>query len=257
MFHLLEIEGRKLLPSREFWLSISAYACLLPAAIVSLKLFSFEVPNSQAGVNLFVFPDVWRNVAYVASWVNYLLYVVLLQVVTNEYQFRTIRQNVIDGLTRRQYVTGKVWLLIVFSVAAMVLVAALALLGGFFGPTRAPQAVVFDGAEAVPLFGLQLFGYLTLALALGTLARKPGAAILAFIGYTLMVEPLLRGLVLPATIGRYLPSHLFATLVPNPFFGYVGLGVSTSIGMTTIGLSAAYAGAFVLVTGWLVATQDL
>jgi hypothetical protein len=258
MFHLLEIELRKLVPSRDFWLSISAYVFLLPAAFVSLKLFSFEVPNSQMGINLFVFPDVWHNISYVGSWVNYLLYVVVLQVITHEYQHRTMRQNVIDGLSPREYVMGKVSLLALFTLASMLLVAALALLGGWVGSADAAHGIgSFAGGSAVLLYGLQLFGYVALALFLGTLTRKTGAAILAFIGYTLMLEPLLRGLILPTAIGRYAPSYVLGRLVPNPFFGYVGMGGSLTVGTTTILLAAAYAAVLVAAASWLVTRQDL
>ena len=257
MPYLLEIELHKLLPSRDFWLSASTYAVLLPAAFVSLKMFSFEIPNSQMGVNLFVFPDVWRNVTYVGSWVNYLLYVVALQIVTHEYQFRTMRQNIVDGLSPQQYVGGKVILFALLTLASMLLVTALALLGGLVGSAHTQAVGAFAGSGAVLLYGLQLCGYLALALLLATQTRKTGVAILMFIGYTLMAEPLARGLLLPSAIGRYAPSHVFSQLVPNPFFGYVGMGGSLAVAPTSIALAGVYTAAFIMAAAWLVSRQDL
>lgn len=257
MFTLLEIELRKLVPSRDFWLSVTAYVILMPAVFVSLKFFNISPPNSRIGFNLYDFPDVWHNLAYVAQWVNYLLYVIVLQTLTHEYQLRTIRQNIIDGLSRWQYLSGKLILLIVLTLGSMLLVSVLTLLSGWLMSDNPDPSQMFGKIEYLGLYGLQLLGYLSLALLIATLARKTGMAILAFTGYTLMIEPLLRSLVLPQAVGRYLPSHLLARLIPNPFFGYVGMGAPAPVDPATIGLSGVYIIAFVLCSGWLIARQDL
>jgi ABC-2 type transport system permease protein len=257
MFTLLEIELRKLVPSRDFWLSVTVYVILMPAVFLSLKLFNLKVPNSDIGFNLYDFPDVWHNLAYIAQWVNYLLYIIVLQTVTHEYQFRTIRQNIIDGLSPWQYLWGKVILLMVFTLGSTLLVAVLALLGGLFMSDNPDQSQMFVKIEYVGLYCLQLFGYLSLAMLIGTLVRKTGMAILAFTGYTLMVEALLRNLFLPRAVGRYLPSHMLDRLVPNPFFGYVGMGAPAPVDPSTIGISGMYIIAFVLISGWLIAKKDL
>ena len=257
MLTLLELELRKLVPSRDFWLSMTAYAMLVPAVFLSLKLFDFTVPKSQVGFNLYGFPDVWHNVAYVAQWVNYLLYVIVLQTVTQEYQFRTIRQNIIDGLSPWQYLWGKVSLLMVFTLGSTLLVAVLAMLGGLFLAERPDESQMFVKIEYVGLYCLQLFGYLSLALLIGTLVRKTGMAILAFVGYTLMVEPLLRSLLLPRSIGRYLPSHVLGRLIPNPFLGYVGMGAPPPIDPAIIVIGGVYMMVFVLCSGWLIARRDV
>lgn len=252
----LEIELRKLVPSRDFWLSVTAYVILVPAVLLSLGLFNVKLPSSQLGSNLYDFPDVWHNLAYIAQWVNYLLYVIVLQTLTQEYQFRTIRQNIIDGLSPWQYLWGKVILLMVFTLGSTLLVAVLALLGGLFLSDNHDHSQMFVKIEYVGLYCLQLFGYLSLAMLIGTLVRKTGMAILAFIGYTLMVEPLLRSR-LPWAVGHHLPSYVLGRLVPSPFVGYVGMGAPAPVDPGTIGISGVYIIAFVLLSGWLIATKDL
>ena len=95
------------------------------------------------------------------------------------------------------------------------------------------------------------------ATRIATLVRKTGTAILAFIAYTLLVEPLLRTLILPHALGRILPSHVFGLLVANPFFGYVGMQTVAGADASTLALSTFYVVALVLTSGWLIARQDL
>lgn len=257
MCKALEIELRKLVPSRDFWLSVVAYVLLMPAAFLSLKLFSFRVPNSEIRFNLYDFPDVWHNLAYVAQWINFLLYVVVLQIVTHEYQFRTIRQNVIDGLSPWQYLWGKALLLVVFALGSTLLVAVLSLLGGLFMSDSYDPSQTFVKIGYMGLYAVQVLGYLSLAMLVGTLVRKTGTAVLAFLGYTLIVEYLLRSHVFPRGVGRYLPAHVFDRLVPNPFLGYVGMGAPSPVDPMMVGISGVYLLAFMLISGWLIARQDL
>lgn len=224
----LDLELAKLLPARDFRVSMCSYAALFAVAVLSLGAFAFEAPGGGIAVNPLVFPDVWQNAAYVGGWVDCLLYVIALQTVTNEYQFRTARQNVIDGLSRRAFVAGKLVLMLLFALASTLLVAALALgLGGWSGGGL-NGAASLSGTRFVPLHFLQVLGYLMLALLIGVIVRRTGAALLAFLGYTLLAEPLLRGLLLPPGAARYLPSAVFASLVPNPFFAYAGMRVTTA-----------------------------
>jgi ABC-type transport system involved in multi-copper enzyme maturation permease subunit len=255
MRRLLEIELVKL-ASRELGVSAMVYAGLLPAAMAGLQTLHLEAPSGSAGGNLLAFPDVWANAAYVAGWIDYLMYVVVLQSIAQEYQWRTNRQNVLDGLTRTEYIVGKLALLLVASLASTVLVAVLAAGFGIAGGI-APGVARFTGFLAVPLYLLHVLGYLVLAFLIATIARRSGAAVVAFIGYTLVAEPLARVLVLPAAAARWLPSHAFASLVPNPLFGYVGMRTAAPALAPTVALALAWIAGLAVIASWRFARQDL
>lgn len=252
----LEIELAKLLASRDFRVSATLYALLLAIAVLSLKAFAFEAPGGIAGYNLLAFPDVWHNAAYVSGWVDYLLYVFALQAVTSEYQFHTARQHVVDGMSRLAFARGKTLLLALFASASTMLVTSSALFLGLWTGGSMAGATSLAGLRFVPLHALQALGYLMLALLIGTALRRTGSATLVFFGYTLLAEPLLRTLALPSGAARYLPSALFADLVPNPFFGYAGMRVATSFTHTAV-FSALYAGMLAAAAAWLFSKQDL
>lgn len=253
MRRLLAIELAALLPSRDVKVSAAVYALLLFVALLSLKAFAFELPGGTVAANLLRFPDVWHNAAYVGGWIAYLLYVLALQTVTCEYQFRTNRQHVVDGMTRGQCVAGKLLLVAVTALGSTCLLGAIAAgfglwVGGRFAPGEA--------AAILGLYGLQVLGYLSLSLFIATCVRRTGAAVLTFVGYTLLAEPLLRSLVLPAAVGRDLPSASFAALVVNPFFGYAGMRIHAAPAHSVVA-SVLYVGVLAAATAWVFSRQDL
>ena len=253
MLDLLAVELAKLWPSREVRVSLAVYAVLVGAALLALRALAFELPGAGTSLSLLAFPEVWHNAAYVAGWIDYLLYVLALQLVTQEYQFHTNRQQVIDGLGRGRYVAGKLTVMAGLALGSAVLVALLAAVAGL-ATGDAPS----DGGAAafVPLYALQTLGYLMLALLVATIVRRTGVAVLVFVGYTLAAEPLLRALALPAPAARLLPSAAFAALVPNPFFAYAGMRVTSSLPHAAL-VSAIYVCLFGAATRWVFGRQDL
>ena len=252
--NLLALEAAQLSPSRELRVSLAVYALLVALALASLRALAFELPGGSIRVSALAFPDVWHNAAYVAGWVNYLLYVFALQTVTHEYQFRTNRQNVIDGLPRRRYVLGKIAVMAGFALISSAIVTALAGTAGVWTGTAAasePLAIRF-----VALYPLQTLAYLMLALFVGTIARRTGLAVLLFVGYTLVAEPMLRDLVFSHTLARHLPSAAFTALVPNPFFAYAGMRVAYSLTAPLVD-TAIYVCLLGAATIWVFEKQDL
>jgi ABC-2 type transport system permease protein len=252
----LGIELAKLLPSRDARVSLGMWALLIAVGALALRAFAFTGPAASSGVNPLAFPDVWQNVAYVAGWVNYLLYVVALQTVTNEYQFHPNRQLVIDGMRRFDYVVGKVLLLELFALASGVLVVVVSVGLGAWAAGTLAGAAAFGGLRFVPLHILQVFGYLLLALFIGTVARKTGVAVIAFIGYTLLAEPLLASVALPHAARHYLPSANFADLVRNPFWGYAGMRVTGAFAQP-VATSVVYVVLLAGASARIFARQDL
>jgi len=254
MTNVFGIEAAKLSPSRELRVSLAVYALLVALALASLRAFAFELPGGSITVAALAFPDVWHNAAYLAGWVNYLLYVIALQTVTHEYQFRTNRQNVIDGLRRRRYVLGKIGVMACFAVLSSAIVAVLAGAAGLWTGTAAASGPL--ALQFVPLYALQTLAYLMLVLFAGTLARRTGLAVLLFVGYTLVAEPLLRDLVFSHTVARHLPSAAFTALVPNPFFAYAGMRIVYSLTAPLVD-TAIYVCLLGAATVWVFEKQDL
>jgi hypothetical protein len=139
------------------------------------------------------------------------------------------------------------------AAASAILVTALA---AAFGAWRGTGALAWPDIAVAGRYALQTLGYLMLALFVATAIRRTGAAVLAFIAYTLLAEPLLRGLLLPHVVSRDLPSAALASLVPNPFFGYAGMRVTGST-LHAVAVSTAFVLAFAAASQWIFSRQDL
>ncbi|WP_139361911.1 ABC transporter permease subunit [Hymenobacter sp. CRA2] len=136
---------------------------------------------------------------------------------TDEFQYRTLRQQVIDGASRGQWVLDK--LLVALLLTAWGMLSVL-LVGVFFGLTRTPDASFGAVLAAAPrpllLYAAQLLGYLSLAALLALLIRKSTPAIVALLLYVWVVERLIRYF-LPDAIDRFLPVKALDILTPSPF----------------------------------------
>ncbi|MER3127556.1 hypothetical protein ABQG68_19915, partial [Bacillus pumilus] len=126
------------------------------------------------------------------------------------------RQNIIDGLTRSQFISVK--LVIAFLLAlitTIVVVINATVFGLLFGST-----FKFEGFIYIPYAFIQSFTYILFALFLAFIMRKSGLALAVFFLYGLIFENLLMGLIgnYISEKGKYfLPLQTGDTLVPMPF----------------------------------------
>ena len=79
----------------------------------------------------FAFPKVWLTVSYYSGCILILPSLLLLMLVTNEFTYRTSRQNIIDGLSRKQFIEVKLMSGAILALASTVLVFFTALIFGF------------------------------------------------------------------------------------------------------------------------------
>ncbi|PKP27579.1 MAG: hypothetical protein CVU06_01635, partial [Bacteroidetes bacterium HGW-Bacteroidetes-22] len=111
---LLTIEMLKIGSYRLFWVLIFILAAGLAASFWGVESILQEAtddarhnsPIPIPDISLYSFPGVWHNLTFMAGTRMFLLLpaFVIILLVTNEYTFRTVRQNVIDGLSRDQIV---------------------------------------------------------------------------------------------------------------------------------------------------------
>ena len=254
---LLEIELRKLIPYRSFWVAVLAYAILMPALFISLYRFNIKIEQFTLGFNFYNFPDVWHNTTYIASWFNILLYFFVILVVTNEYQFRTVRQNVIDGLSRWQTIVSKLLLILLFAIGSTLIVATIALLCGLFLSEEGSGTLSFEKAEFLGFYFVQLFGYMSFALLVATLLRKQAMSIIAFLAYILVAEPVLHYRFLPEAWAPYLPLEALGSLLPNPLPAYFGMKPPAVADPSLFWLSGIYIVIFIVGSGLVLQQRDI
>lgn len=260
--NILQVEWRKIAPYRAFWLAFSAYVLLMPALFISLHNFNLKVAGNELSISFYNFPDVWHNVAYISSWFNILLYFFVILLVGNEYQYKTFRQNIIDGMSRSQALWAKVLLMLGFAGGSTIMVAAMGFLCGYFLGDVATYPVRFDKASYLGLYLLQVLGYMSLAFVITHTLRKQGMSIVAFLLYAFVAEPVLQYKVLKdwiplPEVAAHLPIQSFGKLIPNPLPAYFGIGDAAVYHGEAVTVTVIYIVVFLLVSYGLVRWRDL
>jgi len=169
--------------------------------------------------NPYSFPDVWHTVAYFSSWFIFIPSVVVIMFITNEYSFRTHRQNIIDGWSRNQFVSSKLIDVALVSIIITILYFVVALVSGIVNQERLIQDT-WGSSKYIGLFALQTFSQLSLAFLVGFLVRKAFMALGVFLFYYIIFEPLTVGLlrVYGKDAGRFFPLEISDRIIPVPAF---------------------------------------
>jgi hypothetical protein len=248
MNELLSIEWLKIKRYRTFWVLAGLFALLLP-------LWNYEVENGflkfgsgakNGGINFlstaYSFPAVWGNVGFWGSiFINFLSILVIIMT-TNEYTYRTNRQNVIDGWSKMQFFNAKVLLVVVLSSLATLLMFLIGLVMG--GMSSGSLSGMFSEIVQVGYFFLLSLDYLGFALFIAIWIKRSGLAIGLFILYSLIIENILKGIInhyMDTPFGNLLPLQASDELLPFPLMQMAKamITMGTTISMTTYALVAA------------------
>ncbi|MDB5210953.1 MAG: hypothetical protein JWQ30_1780 [Sediminibacterium sp.] len=228
MLPLIKIEWLKIKKYPAFWWMLGIVALTYPGLNMILyyayteAVTGKEMTNNAAKFllgNPFSFPEAWHTVAFFSSIFVLLPSILVIMLVTNEYSFKTHRQNIIDGWSRSQFITSKLFDVLIVSVIATLVYVLVAASYGVYAD-RSSVSQWNDQLQYIPLFLLQTFSQLSIAFLLGYLVKKAFIALGIFLFYYMIVENIAVGY---ATfklndIGRFLPFELSDRLIPRPAF---------------------------------------
>jgi ABC-type transport system involved in multi-copper enzyme maturation permease subunit len=223
MLHLLKIEWLKVKNYKAFWIFTILYAfAILGINYTGFYVNELAVQNMPASEMLlgtpYAFPKVWQTVGFMSSWLLYFPGILFIMLLTNEFNYKTHRQNIIDGWTRKEFVTVKFVFAILFSAVATIFNFLIALL---FGLITTGSHFGLAGIENVGYIFIQTIAYITFAMFLAILFRKSGAAIAVFFLYGLIFEYLFTVLINVkiglSPVGYFLPLQATDVMLPIPF----------------------------------------
>jgi hypothetical protein len=167
--------------------------------------------------NPFVFPKVWLS----ASWFGGLFFIMVgmlfILLITNEVQYRTHRQNIIDGWSRLDFLKAKLSLMLFFVLTSTLMVFLSGLLVGLLYSSDSGD--LFYGIYFVGYFALMATIYLAAAFLIAMLVKRTGLSIIIYFALVCIVDNLL-WLILTLQdnqVGYFLPLECVDSLVPNPF----------------------------------------
>jgi ABC-type transport system involved in multi-copper enzyme maturation permease subunit len=254
LLHLLKIDLKKLTSYRTFWVVCGLYFLVIGFSTASgmefLKWLAslIEGFGQELNVNripLYHFPDVWLNLVWWSGYFKVLLGIMTVISITNEYTYRTLRQNVIDGLSRWEFLLTKILTNFLLSLLSVVLIFLIALITGFIYTPEINWNYVFTDLEFYPAYLLEVFSYLSYALMLGILIQRSGLTIIV-----LLLSYLLE-FIIKINIDDYMPWILpffpmesISALIKMPLYRYVFQEIQDYVDPLSVAVAVAWAVAF-------------
>lgn len=270
MMRLLRIELQKVRPSRSFKILASMYLVALFVICVVVMPFlqylksrfeDFDMDGIDPTIIPFYeFPDIWQNITWVAIHLKLLLGFSLIFSVTNEFSYRTIRQNVIDGLSQKEFIISKIVMAGFLSLASAAFLFVLGMITGLIYTSDISLGLMFEDSYFILIFALQLFTFLVFTLFVGVLIKKSIIAMGVLIFWTMVVENIAWGRMTYSGydwIGYVLPVKSINQLVHVPFPKYVFQEVQDYITLPELGAVLAFLALFYWATIRLVVKRDL
>lgn len=238
MLLLLKIEWLKIKRYRAFWWMLAIILLSYPGIntgfyfiyknITKGKDMANQLAKTFLG-NPFSFPETWHTTAYFSSHFIFLPAILVIMLVTNEYSFKTNRQNIIDGWSRSEFISSK--LIDVIIVSFIVTLVEIGVAIGFGFNTDAENwNKCLEQLYYIPLFYFQTFAQLSIAFILGYFIKKAFMALGIFLFYYLIVENILVGYltVKNIPIARFLPFEVSDKILVSPaFVGNFGADAKT------------------------------
>jgi hypothetical protein len=222
MSFLLLLEWKKLRNLTAFRIFILFYVVLLPAILLTGKTIKELPPPVLTNEVFFIFPTVWEYLGYIGNWLCFFFFGFLaILMVTTEYSNKTMRQNIITGLSRKQYYFSKVYFILLLSLFATLYYVVCALVIGISNTETIYWHKVWQHADYIPRYFLMCSGYMLFGMLLGFLIKRTGITIFLYLSYIMFVELILRwGVHFQLFKHRsmhFYPMNAVEDLVPAPF----------------------------------------
>ncbi|MGE7773923.1 ABC transporter permease [Chitinophaga sp. NPDC101104] len=214
MTELLKIEWLKVKAYRTFWLLSGLFLVIVPLILWSYELILKNNSQMATFLGAFSFPKAWETTAWIGSMMYPIMGILLIIFLTNENNFRTSRQNIIDGWSRDQYILAKFGVMITMALFMTLVITACAV---FFG-LRSGNGSPGDGMGMIWLIFVQSMDYLALAMFLGVFMRRAGVAIAIYVMYAYVFEFFISRLVdfkVRAHLGALFPLECTDRMIPG------------------------------------------
>lgn len=224
MLRLLNIEIIKLKYNRASRILILIYFLLLTsiALIAAIKFDIGPINFHLAEQGIFNFPYIWHFNTFIASIFKFFLLLVIVSMMANEYSNKTLKQNLIDGLSKKEFVLSKFYTVVLLAGISTLFVFVTSLILGYIYSDFNEFSIVITDLEYLFAFFIKLVGFFSFGLFLGILVKRSAFAVGAMIVWA-MGEGFVKGMLYwkmedsVDTVMRILPLEAMANLIKEPF----------------------------------------
>jgi len=225
MYRLLNIEFQKLLHNRASRVLIIAYFLLLTsiAHIAAIKFDIGPIKFHLAEMGIFNFPYIWHFNSYFAAIFKLFLAIIIVSMMANEYSNKTLKQNLIDGLSKKEFILSKFYTVIVFSLISTLFLFVVSFILGLIFSNYTELSIIFSDLEFILAFFVKLVGFFSFCLFLGILVKRSAFA-LGFLFVWQFFEGIIFGILrwqtnvdTASNIMSFFPLNSMSNLIKQPF----------------------------------------
>jgi ABC-type transport system involved in multi-copper enzyme maturation permease subunit len=224
MIRLLQIEFQKIWKNRAGRILTIAYFVLLSLlTLISIIDFNFiGIDVRLADLGFFNFPFIWHGNTYIAAILKIFLAVVIVSMMSNEYSYGTLKQNLIDGLSKKEFILSKFITVVLFSLISTIFIFIITLILGLSFSSYDEFNIIIKDMDYVFAYFIKLVGFFSFCLFIGILIKRSAFA-LGFLVLWNVIEfffTILLYQFLPnktvEIINRLLPLESMSQLILNP-----------------------------------------
>tara|TARA_R110000868_G_scaffold14075_1_gene65654 strand:+ start:8823 stop:9656 length:834 start_codon:yes stop_codon:yes gene_type:complete len=226
MIRLLQIEFIKLWNNRASKFLIISYFFLLTtiALVAAIKFDIGPIKFHLAEQGIFNFPYIWHFNTFITAFFKLFLAIVIVSMMANEYSNKTIKQNLIDGLSKKEFILSKFLTVVSFSLISTIFVFVVSLILGLIYSDFTEFSIIFSDLEFLLAYFVKLMGFFSFCLFLGILVKRSAFA-LGFLILWQIFEGFVRGMIrwklfdgdTTDAIMGFFPLNSMFNLVKEPF----------------------------------------
>ncbi len=226
MLRLVNLELQKLLlnTASKVLIFISFILPFTVLILSSIKINFFGFFTLELGeLGIFNFPLIWHITTFFASYFKLFFAIVVVSMIGNEYSNKTIKQNLIDGLSKKEFILSKFYTIVFFSFLATILIAVGSFFIGLYYSSYTEASIIFRETEFLLAYFVKLIGFFSLCLFSGMLVKRSAFA-LAFIFILYILEWIIFSIVFKALssdmawkVKNFLPLESMSKLIDQPF----------------------------------------
>lgn len=201
---------------------------ILLTSIALIAAIKFDIGPIQfhlAEQGIFNFPYIWHFNTFIAAFFKLFLLLVIVSMMANEYSNKTLKQNLIDGLSKKEFILSKFYTVVLFALISTVFVFIVSIILGMIYSDYNEVSIIFSDLEYLVAFFVKLMGFFSFGLFLGMLIKRSafavGAMLIWFfaetIGYNILKWNVFRGTDIADNIFQFAPLKAMWNLIDEPF----------------------------------------
>lgn len=280
MNKLLKLEYYKNLNYKPFRVFTLLYFVILTAllfiGLIDFDLFGGTINLKQQGI--YNFPEIWNFTTWIVGLLKIFLGLIIVFSICQEFSDRMFKQNIIDGLSREEFIASKLLTIGIFTIISTLIVFAITLFLGYQYSTVTSSDRVFEEIFFIGNYFVKLFTFFCFLMFLSVLLRKSVFVFLAVFIFWIVEGVLSTAEVFMKVKGmqgaqrneilqndffvsHLLPLESMSSLIPNPMMRLnmakmMGLRYEFHYPTESLIACLAWCAVFILGSYWILRKRD-